>query len=602
VSVNSKRMMTIITATIMIGLVSITTQTATGQSNQNGGTLVWIVSQDFSRINSAVSSSLVGANIVWEQIGNSLVGRNPDGSAAPELAQSWSVSSDGLQITFNLVRNATWHDGVPFTSADVKFTFEQAAMKYHPMGPILFTPAIKEILTPDDYTVVMQLKIPAAPMLPPFPFFSAYGGAIIPKHLYEGTDILTNPYNEKPVGTGPFIFKEWVKGDHLTVERNPNYWRKGLPHFDRIVFKIVPDSSARILALQTGEGDYMVQQLGGPDTLKMMNTPNVEVFAHQLGATCNYVIELNNADPILKNPDVRKALYMAIDRTAIWKSVYLSFGSVADNFFSKSPGVMWAYNHNVNLTQMYPFDPEAAKALLDKAGYPMKGENRFELTYDVQPGLLAYTKQAEVVRDYWNAIGIGLKLRTETNAAWLDRVYSKWDFQVTSSVSCNGPDPVLMAKYWSGSGMQHATYTNCVSYNNTVTNKAFADGFGELDPAKRAADYMLVQQQLALDLPGLPIWDYGTANFDYRSTKFAGWPAGDQDSRESLETVFLKSSSATTTAQSATASATTAITETKPQELSTTAFLAAIVVVIAAVGTVYYWRIRGKGKTTKEAA
>src|SRR5262249_41737702 len=161
--------------------------------------------------------------------------------------KSWTVSPDQTLYTFSLV-DTKWHDGKPFTSRDVKFTLEEVSGKYG--SKFASTKSrIKSIETPDDRTVVLQLDRPFGPLL--FSLSNYGNGVILPEHLFAGTNALTNPATlTAPVGTGPFMLKEWVRGDHITLVRNPNYWMPGKPYLDQIIFKIIPDSSARVLALK----------------------------------------------------------------------------------------------------------------------------------------------------------------------------------------------------------------------------------------------------------------------------------------------------------------------------------------------------------------
>ena len=135
----------------------------------------------------------------------------------PALAASWKISPDGKTYTFNLRRGVTWHDGKPFTSADVKFSAEEAWKKLHPRGKATFA-KVTSVLTPDPHTVVFNLSEPAPMMMSAL---NAYESQIIPKHIYEGRDISTNPACNAPIGTGPFVFKEWKKGEFIKLARKP---------------------------------------------------------------------------------------------------------------------------------------------------------------------------------------------------------------------------------------------------------------------------------------------------------------------------------------------------------------------------------------------
>jgi len=223
-----------------------------------GGTIVWGMGSD------PALPGLLGAGSgtflfqqVAHQIFNTLVASDfVTGEWKPELAESWEISPDGMRLKFNLIRNATWHDGKPFTSADVKYSYENINPVYNGFAA-MFKAALNSIETPDAYTVVINMKTGWPAMFSPIQGFSGVGWSIAPKHLYEGTDIATNKYNNEPIGTGPWKFKEWVRGDHITLVKNEKYWKKGIPYLDQMIFKIIPSASGRALAFEKGEVDLL---------------------------------------------------------------------------------------------------------------------------------------------------------------------------------------------------------------------------------------------------------------------------------------------------------------------------------------------------------
>lgn len=158
----------------------------------------------------------------------------------PQLAISWEQSADGLFYTFGLRPGMKWHDGQPFTSADVAYSIG-AIKEGHPRGRVTFA-GVTDIETPDELTVVLKLSRPAPYLL------TALGASetpIVPKHLYDGTKAAENPVNNAPIGTGPWLFKEWVRGSHIRFDRNPEYWDAPKPYADSLIFRFIPDASAR---------------------------------------------------------------------------------------------------------------------------------------------------------------------------------------------------------------------------------------------------------------------------------------------------------------------------------------------------------------------
>ena len=221
---------------------------AAAQEPVKGGTLTMIVQPEPPILVSAINSA-APIGIVSTKILEGLLTYDYDMNPKPGLAETWKVSADGRSITFNLRNGVKWHDGKDFTAADVQFSMMKVWKELHPRGRSTFA-KVTAVETPSPYVVVIRLSEPSPPIMSAL---GGYEGQILPKHLYDGTDIAQNPWNSKPVGTGPFVFKEWQKGNFIQLERNPAYWDKGKPYLDRIVFRIIPDASARAAAFETGE-------------------------------------------------------------------------------------------------------------------------------------------------------------------------------------------------------------------------------------------------------------------------------------------------------------------------------------------------------------
>jgi peptide/nickel transport system substrate-binding protein len=251
----------------------------------------------------------------------------------PSLAKRWEIGADGLTYTFHLV-TASWSDGKPLTSDDVKYTLLEVSSKY---GSKFVAPgkAIKDIETPDAETVVVTLSKPFGPFL-----FSL------------ACDIFKNPASlTQPVGAGPFELTEWVRGDHLTLVRNPNYWIKEQPYLDRIIIKIIPDSSARLLALQAGEVDY-IDQYYFPLSAYALLAKDPRFALKEVSYPSLDIVILNTRKPPLDRASVRQALLVAIDRNYLLKNVFLGTGQVARSIIDTRLG--WAYNPAVDYEQLYP--------------------------------------------------------------------------------------------------------------------------------------------------------------------------------------------------------------------------------------------------------
>ena len=243
------------------------------ETPQSGGTLTAIIQPEpvilTAALNTAAPTGTVSGNIF-----DGLVDYDTSLKPKPALAESWETSADGLSIILHLRKGVLWHDGKPFTAADVKWTLENVWKTIHPRNQATFA-KVKQVETPDDVTVILRLSEPSPAILSSL---NSNGAQVLPKHLYEGTDVLNNPYNNKPVGTGPFVFKEWKKGEYILLERNANYWDKGKPYLDKVIYKVVPDAAARSAGFEKGEIQYgALSPVPLKDAERLAKLPNLKV-------------------------------------------------------------------------------------------------------------------------------------------------------------------------------------------------------------------------------------------------------------------------------------------------------------------------------------
>src|SRR5262245_24464135 len=231
----------------IFGVVSLAAAQAQSQPVR-GGTLVMVVQPEPPTLGSYISTSgPIGQ--VATKVYEGLLEYDFDLKPRPGLAQSWTVSPDGKTVTFKLQDGVKFHDGQPFTSADVKFSVLEVLKKVHPRGPNTFR-AVQDIETPDPATAVFRLSEPAPYMMMAL---SGYESPMLPKHIFEKGDIRNHEYANRPVGTGPFKFVEWQKGQYMRFDRNADYWRKGRPNLDRIVARFIADGATRAAVLETQE-------------------------------------------------------------------------------------------------------------------------------------------------------------------------------------------------------------------------------------------------------------------------------------------------------------------------------------------------------------
>src|SRR5579883_789151 len=471
------------------------------EAPKKGGTVVASLGADPAVLNPDVSVCVPDI-FVGCMLYDALVRFGEGFKIVPALAKSWEISPDGLVYTFHLV-HASWQDGKPLTSADVKYTLLNVSAKYGAKfaaaGQVL-----DSIDDSDPETAVIKLAKPFGPFL--FSLACEQNAAILPAHIFQGQDVLKSEATlSKPVGIGPFKLAEWVRGDHLTVARNPDYWRKGEPYLDRIVVKVMPDSATRLLALQAGEIDFVDEYyfpLSSYGSLK--KDPRFQL--EEVSYPSDDLIILNTKRPPLDNPKVRQALLVAIDRDYIHKNVFYGIGSIARS--SIDTRIDWAYNPKVDYEKMYAYDPARAKALLDEAGVkPGADGTRFTLSLLFDTGRPEYIQWAQALQRYWQAVGIKVSLDGAERPVILKRVYSDYDFGATLQNYTTAADPALGVSriYVTDSIKQGQTFNNASRYSNPEVDALFDKGRDAATREERAKYYREAQVILARDLPTLTI-------------------------------------------------------------------------------------------------
>lgn len=466
-----------------------------------GGTLVVIHWGDPKSFNPDAQVDDAG-HAIFQQIFNKLVTLDINYNVIPDLAYKWEVSEDGLTYTFYLYPNATWHDGEPVTAYDVKWTFETINKSKGIAFGLIKASNIKSIEVVDDHTVRFHLKEPFAPFIQ---FLAWYGTYVMPAHIYEKYEDWmdpSNPYLNKPVGSGPFKFVEWVKGDHVTIEANENYF-KGRPGLDKIVYKIVPDPTAALQAFLAGEGDVLNQRPPLTEIPKINATEGVIVRMRPVPS--RWYIGFNLANPILSDLNVRLAIAHAIDREEIVEKALGGYGYPAEGTYV--PAIAWAYNPNAKLP---PFNPDKAREILDNAGYVDRNGDGIREAPDgtkLSFRLLYFTGAEEeaictIIKERLKDVGIEVKLESLEIAAWEEKVVKKRDYELALCDGFQGPDPDNLRMRF-GPGQ----YINFAGYNNTEFGRLLEEASKLTDMEKRKELYWKAQEIFAKDLPYLPLAD-----------------------------------------------------------------------------------------------
>lgn len=457
-------------------------------SPRYGGTLVLADTADPGPLNPGITTS-VPTHVVTGPMFNGLVGIDQNLKPTPDLATSWDISADGKTVTFHLAAGVVWHDGQPFSSADVKFTFEQILLKYSSRTKAALGPVLAGIDTPDAGTALFRFKTPYAAFLA---LIDKVNAPILPMHVYQGTDPMTNPANQHPIGTGAFKFQEGVKGDHYTLVRNDHYFKKAQPFLDKIVIRILPDDATAAAAFERGEIDYLVFPPSAEfDRLARLTGVTRTNQGREAFASVTYLV-FNLDRQALKDVRVRQAIGAAIDQKFIIRSVLSDKGIAATGPIS--PQLKQFYS--AADAKQPGYDPAKARQLLAAAG-----ASGLHLTWVGDPSV---AKLAAVLKDELAQVGVTLDIVQLERNAWIDRLYVKRDFDLSYTNFENGPDPDIGVKRaFISSNIGPVAFSNAAAYRNPAVDQLLTQAATATDQKTRASQYAQFQKIVSDDLPYL---------------------------------------------------------------------------------------------------
>ncbi len=451
---------------------------------RRGGVLTVHLGSEQRILNPALRAS-TGVYIITSKIIEPLVDLGTSGRPEGVLATSWEATEDGKTVTFKLREGVKWHDGKPFTSADVAYSAMEQWKKHLNYGTTLQL-YLEAVDTPDAHTAVFRYSRP----MPLNLLLRALCdlGYIVPKHVFESGNVLENPANTAPIGTGPFKFVEYQRGQYIIAERNPDYWRQGFPYLDRIVWRFITDRSAATAALETGAvqlSAYNGLPLADLDRLK--TDDRFEVSTRGVEANVfNNTLEFNTRRKELADVRVRRAIVHAINVPFFLENFLYGMGKPATGPIPSSSTDFYPNN-----PVPYPYDKAKAEALLDEAGYKRgAGGVRFSLKIvpimngeDV-PLLATYIQQS------LQQIGIRVEIVQLDIAGALTAVYRDWNFDLATGWHQYRGDPAVSTTVWYRSGSpKGAPWTNQYGWQSDAVDKLIDDAASEIDPAKRKALY-----------------------------------------------------------------------------------------------------------------
>lgn len=472
---------------------------------KSGGQLTFGSLQEPNTLNPLLSDVLATAE-VSSLLFSGLIVTNDKGEWIPDLAlevptlQNGGVSPDGRTITYRLRQGVNWHDGAPFTAADVKFTWQTIMNRKVNIVQRDGYDKIASIDTPNPYTVVIHFREYYTPYLTLF-------STILPQHIL-GTedDINKAAFNRAPVGTGPFKFKEWRVAEAIVLEANSTYFR-GKPKLDGIIYKVIPDPNVLLTQLKAGEVDIVTNinfaQLDQVKTIAGMNTvitPNM-IWEH---------LDYNMDNPIFQDVRVRQAIVLALDRQAIINNVLKNVASPAAA--DQSP-LSWAYNPTL---QPAARDVNAAKELLIQAGWSQgtdgifsKDGKKLSFSLTTTAGNKIREIVAQTIAQQLKEVGIGVEVRPIESKSFFDDILKNRRFDMAMYAWVGGVDPDNIDLWYSKKIPSRANgYDghNFPGWRNSEVDTLTEKGITTVDIEARKQIYFRIQELIVQECPVVPLY------------------------------------------------------------------------------------------------
>ncbi len=413
-------------------------------------------------------------------------------------AESFKISDDKLTFTFKMRKGLQWSDGRPLTSADVKWTWDQFHVPANNYPRLSLFKQVKSLEAPDSETVVAKLDEVFAPILDRVGSF-----AILPKHVWEKLNWKDNPEVAKPsISAGPFKLVEWKKDQQMIFEFNPKYW-KGRPKLDRLIFKVVPNSTVAYTQIKNGEVD-VYDDLNADDFIDAQTNPDVKTLKYFSAQSSWSYFGFNLTNPLFQDVRVRRALQHAVNRPQMIDKVLHGLGEPINSLVIPES---WAYNKDV---KGYEYDPAQAKKLLEDAGWRVgsdgirvKDGKRFKIKLTGSSGSKAVEARVTFLQSYFKAVGVDAEPDYMEFQSLLDRIKKPpYAFDIFTLGWVGGLDPdtdILRSS--------SIPQVNSVQYRNARVDKLYEEGVKSYDHKVRKKSYDEIQKLVAEDEPYIFLWN-----------------------------------------------------------------------------------------------
>jgi len=482
-------------AAVMLSLLAVSTA-ATAEPKQGG--ILRMYHRDSPGSASIHEGATYSINVPFMPVFNNLViykqdvAQNSMASIVPELAESWAWSADNRTLTFKLRPGVKWHDGKPFTAADVKCTFDmlmgKSQQKFRQNPRKAWYDQVDEVTTSGEFEAAFRLKRPQPSLLA---LLASGYTPIYPCHV-SPAEMRTHP-----IGTGPFKFVEFKANESIKLVRNPDYWKKGLPYLDGIEFTIIPNRSTAMLAFVAGRFDMTFPTEVTITLLKDVKTqaPNAVCVVEPTNVSTNIIV--NSTSPPFDNPDIRRALALTLDRNAF---ISILFEGQADigGTMEPAPDGLWAmpkemmesipgYGPDINANR------EDARKLMQKAGY---GPDKHLQVKVSTRNIAQYRDPAVILIDQLKPIYIDAELDVVDTAQWFPKVARK-DYALGLNLTGNAVDDPDQSFYENYSCGSERNYTN---YCNKDIEKLFDEQSVETDITKRKKLVWKIDKKLQEDV------------------------------------------------------------------------------------------------------